>query len=69
MAGFLGVPVVGRAGCLRADDAHRCAFGIGRHGSERADGEAEIDATANNRLQGLAAAGRVDHLELPGRVS
>src|SRR6185295_6929926 len=31
---------------------------------ERADRQSEINAAGDDRLQGLAAAGRVDHLEL-----
>src|SRR4029079_7241390 len=32
--------------------------------AERADRQSEIDAAGDDRLQGLAASGRVDHLEL-----
>ncbi len=60
----LGIPVVGGAGRLRADDAHRRALRIGRHGAERADRETQIDAAGDHRLQRLAAARGVDHLEL-----
>ena len=62
--GRLGVPVVGRAGCLRADDAHRCALGIGGHGALGADREAKIDRAGDDRLQRLARPRRVDDFEV-----
>src|SRR5258708_658652 len=55
---------IGRTRRLGPDDAHRRPLGIGRDRAERADGQPQIDAAGDDRLQRLARAGRIDHLEL-----
>ena len=59
----LGIPIIGRPGRLRPDDAHRCALGVGRHRPQGTDCEAKIDRAGDHRLQRFTAAGGVNHLQ------
>ena len=57
------IELVVRAGERRADGAHRRALRIGAEHRVRAGADADIDARRDDRLQGLAAALRVEHVE------